>query len=350
MINNENYLQWLSQESGTTLWHDSAAPEEIDISLANGALGITTNPVLTYQTLNNDWDYWQDKISAVDLSGMHPEVKAERLMQTVVADAAGKLEPVYEQSNGKHGYVCAQVNPQLSGNREKMYRMLKRFHTWAPNIAVKLPATAAGIDVLKQAVAEGVTCTMTVSFSVAQCLAIAEGYRKGIAAANRDGIVPGKCFCVILPGRISDLFTYIVPDNESALTQEDIHMAGVAVSKRVWSIFKERGYEAALLIAAFRTNYQVSELTGGNFILSIHPKVQKTLMKNSPERLTNIDKKIPAATINKLEKISEFAKLYEPEGMKPNDFISNGIMQSILTNFYISGWAMLEKFEPGGRE
>ena len=47
------------------------------------------------------------------------------------------------------GYVCAQVNPSRAGDRDCMAAMAKRFHNWAPNIAVKLPATLAGLDVLE---------------------------------------------------------------------------------------------------------------------------------------------------------------------------------------------------------
>ncbi len=46
-----NYLQWLTSQTPTKFWHDSAIPAEIDAAIENGALGVTTNPVLTYKTL-----------------------------------------------------------------------------------------------------------------------------------------------------------------------------------------------------------------------------------------------------------------------------------------------------------
>ena len=65
--------------------------------------------------------------------------------------------------------------------------MAKRLHAWAPNIAVKLPATAAGLDVLEDCIAEGITTTATVSFTVPQAVAIAERHRAGIARAREHG-------------------------------------------------------------------------------------------------------------------------------------------------------------------
>lgn len=43
-----NYLQWFSQETATAWWDDSADPEEMCRVLANGAVGVTTNPVLSH--------------------------------------------------------------------------------------------------------------------------------------------------------------------------------------------------------------------------------------------------------------------------------------------------------------
>ena len=81
-----------------------------------------------------------------------PEVKAEALMQIAVLRTTEKLMPQFEASNGEEGLVCAQVNPVRAGDRECMLAMARRLHAWAPNIAVKLPATGAGIDVLEECV------------------------------------------------------------------------------------------------------------------------------------------------------------------------------------------------------
>ena len=68
-----------------------------------------------------------------------------------------------------------------------MLAMARQFHAWAPNIAVKLPVTAAGLDVLEECVAEGITITATVSFTVPQVVAIAERHRLGLAALVKQG-------------------------------------------------------------------------------------------------------------------------------------------------------------------
>src|SRR5690242_17062295 len=100
-----------------------------------------------------------------------------------------RLRPIFERSSGTSGYVCAQVDPTLAGDRDGMYEMGRRLAAWAPNVAVKLPVTAAGLDVLQRLCAEGITVTATVSFSVAQVTAVAERYE---AALHGRGGTSGR--------------------------------------------------------------------------------------------------------------------------------------------------------------
>ena len=62
--------------------------------------------------------------------------------------------------------MCAQVDPSRAADRDAMLEMAKRFASWALNIAVKLPATSAGMDVLEECVATGIAITSTVNFTV----------------------------------------------------------------------------------------------------------------------------------------------------------------------------------------
>jgi len=192
-------------------------------------------------------------------------------MRIAVTRAAEKLLPQYESSRGRTGYVCAQVNPSRAGDRDSMAAMAKRFHAWAPNIAVKLPATSAGLDVLEDCVADGITITATVSFTVPQALAIAERQRAGIRRARQKGIEPGKCFGVIMIGRLDDFLREVAHDNQAAVSESDICQAGLAVTKRAYALYKERRYETVLLVAALRGHYHLTELAGADLLMSIAP-------------------------------------------------------------------------------
>jgi transaldolase len=312
--------------------------------LAHAASGVTTNPVLTQRALAAQPELWRERVGPL-APGLDPTERAVRWMKAVVQDAAAKLEPQHASSGGSLGYVCSQVNPVKAGDRETMLAMARRYHQWAPNIAVKLPVTAAGLDVLEECVAEGITITATVSFTVPQVVTVAERHRAGAARARQAGITPGHCFAVIMIGRLDDFLRDVAWDSKAAVGESDIQQAGLAVSKRAYSIFKEQQYEAVLLVAALRGTYHMTELAGAELIMSIHPKHQAMLLAPGVPREQRIDLPIAPEVIDRLNVMPEFVRSYEPDGMAPEEFIAYGATQKTLSQFDQVGWAMLEAFD-----
>jgi transaldolase len=338
---NESYLQWLVRATPTTWWHDSADPDELRKGLEHSATGVTTNPLLTSRTLRGRPDIWADALKAVP-KDVATERRAEELMSHVVKRAAQMLLPQHEATKGRLGYVCGQVNPARAGDRETMLAMARRYHAWAPNIAVKLPATAAALDVLEDCVAEGITITATVSFTVPQVLAIAERHRKGSIRARSAGKTPGHCFAVLMVGRLDDYLREVAHDRRAVVEESDIRQAGLAVAKRAHTLFKERGYEAVILPAALRGIYHMTELAGAEMVMSIAPNIQAQLLEPGVPRDLRIDRPVPTDAIRRLETIPEFVKAYEPNGMAPEDFITYGPTQRTLAQFLDAGWSLIE--------
>jgi transaldolase len=340
-----NYLQWLAAETRTAWWHDSGDPAELGAALANGAVGVTTNPVLCAQALKVNRELWQDGIRSAVEGAKTPGAKAESLMRIVVTEAAKRLEPVYRRTAGAQGYVCAQVNPSLAGDRAAMEDMARRFDAWAPNIAVKLPATSAGLDVMERCVVDGITTTITVSFTVPQVFAAGRCFQEA-SRRRKAGARRGRCFAVIMIGRLDEYLREVCADNGDGLSNEEIQAAGLSVVKRAYRLYRENGYEATLLVAALRGNYHMAGLAGGDLIMSIHPTYQKSLLAGPMPREERIDEPIPAAIQAKLDRVPEFARAYEPKGLSEKEMVSYGVTQRTLSQFIESGWKLLEQFTP----
>lgn len=339
-----SYLAWVLNKTRTRWWHDSAEQAELARGLERGAVGVTTNPFLANLALSKNRHLWAAEIDEVLSRNLPPELKAEALVRIVATRAAARLMPEYERSGGSMGYVCAQVNPARAGDRDSMAAMAGRFHAWAPNIAVKLPATAAGLDVLEDCIADGITSTATVSFTVPQVLAIAERCRAGVRRAQAKGIRPGRCFAVIMIGRLDDYLREVAHDNQAGLSESDIRQAGLAVTKRAYAIYQERRYEAVLLVAALRGDYHLTELAGADLVMSIAPVYQEVFVSNSLPREERIDREVPADVIDRLSRMPEFVRAYEPDGMSPEEFVSYGVTQRTLAQFIEAGWRLLEGF------
>ena len=327
------YLDWLRRDTPTRWWHDSADPAELDLALDRGACGATTNPVLVAAAMARAPAAWTDARTSVDDDRVSADSRAEARVEIAVTSAARRLLPTFERSGGQDGFVCAQVNPARAGDRHEMLAMARRFHAWAPNIAVKLPATAAGLDVLEACVAEGITVTATVSFTVAQALAIAERHRCGSMRARRDDLTPGRSFAVLMVGRLDDYLREVAQDSGLPVEEADIRQAGLAVAKRAYALYRERGYAATLLVAALRGSYHLTELAGADLVMSIHPTYQAPFVSEDLARQERIDVAVPETTIDQLNRLPDFVRAYEPDGMTASEFITYGLTQRTLAQF-----------------
>ncbi|NLG28836.1 MAG: hypothetical protein GX557_13065, partial [Chloroflexi bacterium] len=316
---------------------------ELAAGLQQGASGVTTNPVLTHTALRAHPERWTAALEGVP-AGLSGARRAEELTRRVVTRTSEALWPYYGGEDARQGYVCGQVNPARAGDREVMLAMARRYHAWAPNIAVKLPVTAAGLDVLEECAYEGITVTATISFCVPQVVAVAERYRRAQARAQRAGVVPGRCYAVIMIGRLDDYLTDIAHDQRAAAGEDDLRLAGLAVTKRAYALYRERGYDAVLLVAALRGVHHMVGLAGAQLIMSIHPKVQAQLLAPGVPREERIDEPVPDEVLSRLLTIPDFRRAYEPEGLAPEQFMSWGLTQRTLSQFVEAGWSGLESY------
>ena len=344
-MNDNTYLNWVIANTKTSWWHDSADVGELAVALGRGAVGVTCNPYLSSVAIAKCRPKGDQEIEAVIAQGLPAEQQAEALMKIAVTRCAEMLLPEYQRTGGATGYVCAQVNPSRTGDRAAMLAMARRFHQWAPNIAVKLPGALSGLDVEEDCIAEGITTTITVSFTVPQVLAIAERHRKGMARAKANGIKPGRCYSVIMIGRLDDYLREVAHDAYPDVTESDIRWSGLACTKRAYQIYLERGYESELLVAALRGPYHLTELAGANLIMSIAPGPQAWFVKDDHPREERINCAVPPDALDRLRRMPEFLKAYEPDGMSPQEFIGYGVTQRTLSFFVEAGWKLMEGYK-----
>jgi len=311
--------------------------------LANGALGVTTNPILTYKTVQAHPDYWKPMFDGLSDS-LAPEERAEAILKAVATDAAKRVEPIYERTGAKHGYALGQLNPSDAGDAAAMLRMAKRVQGWAANVSVKLPTTRAGLIVIEEMSAAGLPVCATINLSVSQAVAVGESYRRGVARAMINGVKPKPCFAVQQVGRLDDYIRDVAKDSGEGVSESDVIWAGIAVAKRSYAIFKEMGYEAVIMPAGLRGVHHMTELAGADMTFSLHPRIQKMLLDAEPSREEGIQRQVGGGIINRLMKLPEFVRAYEPDALKPDEFITYGATQKILSQFVETGWSPLETY------
>ncbi|MDW7658779.1 MAG: transaldolase family protein [Bacillota bacterium] len=339
----QTYFDWLAESTQTRWWHDSGSPDEILLAKERGALGVTTNPVLTYRTFQNEPDFWRDQVQAISPE-LVLEDRAEALLRLVATWAANQFSTVFQETGGRQGLALGQLNPGRAGDAAGMLAQARRIHSWGDNIAIKLPATRSGVTVVEQLAAEGIPICATLNVSVAQALAVAAAYERGAARAEAAGIRPALCLVVQQVGRLDDYLRDVASDMQADVSEDDIIHSGLAVAKRTYALFQEKGYRSIIMPAGLRGPYHLTEMAGAAVTFSITTRVQNMVLEADPPQETGIDKPVDPGTIARLMRIPEFVRAYEPDGLVPADFITYGVIQKLLSQFTETGWAPLETY------
>ncbi len=337
------YLKWLSSETASVYWHDSAVVEELDDAMANGAVGMTTNPFLIASTLKSRPEFWRSVLPPMPGS-LRGDARAEEWIAQVTGWLArNRLAPLRERG-GYAGFVCAQTNPCRPGDTEGMVATARHYASMAENIVIKFPATRGGLEAIEVCAGEGLNVAATVSFTVPQVLAMAQAYERGRERAIARGIKPGIGIAVLMVGRLDDYLRDVMNDTRAAATEADIRWAGTAAIKRAYRTFKQEGYSCVLMPAGCRGDYHILELAGADMVMSIAPGIAKALAAADAFE-QRISKPVENAVLDRLSAMPEFRKAYEPDGMSVDEFITFGSCNRTLDQFVQMGWNVLKDLE-----
>jgi transaldolase len=146
-----------------------------------GVVGVTSNPTI-FQAAIAEGDAYDDQIR--ELSSEYDDAK-ELFWQLAKDDIRGAcdiLRPVWDEGQGKDGWVSLEVDPNVSDDTEKTKSEAIRLHTLVdrPNLFIKIPATIAGLQAIEDTIAAGIPVNVTLIFSLDRHRKVAEAYIRGI--------------------------------------------------------------------------------------------------------------------------------------------------------------------------
>ncbi len=299
--------------------------------------GSTTNQPLALQALESNWADFEPWIRRQAAERPHAEAKelAWDTFKEVARRGAEMLMPVFEASGKRHGYICAQVDPRLSHDTEAMVRQATDLHAQSPNIMIKMPGTAEGVAGVERLAAQGVSTNLTLAYSVAQLVALAEaaerGYRQAVAA-GRD-LSGWRSCCTMMLGRFEDhpAFKQQAAGAGFELSETDLRWAGVAVFKKAYRLYRERGYHTKLLAASMRVGpkeggrtriWHLDKFAGGDVVLTIFPNIiEEFLQAYAGESVQpQMDDPVPPEVIERLRRTAYFRQAYDEDGLALEEF------------------------------
>lgn len=154
----------------------------------DGVSGVTSNPAIFEKAIAQSHDYDAD-IRRLARTGKGAEEIYERLVVEDIQRAADVFRLVYDDRDGRDGFVSLEVSPHLAHDRQGTIAEARRL--WAvvdrPNLLIKVPATEEGLPAIRQLISEGINVNITLLFGLPRYRQVTEAYLAGLEARAAQG-------------------------------------------------------------------------------------------------------------------------------------------------------------------
>jgi transaldolase len=206
----------------------------------------------------------------------------------------------------------------------------------APNMQVKIPATTAGLCAVEEATFRGFTINATVCFTVPQAVAVGAAVERGLTRRMEAGLDNSSLspVCTIMVGRLDDWLRVLRIRDQRGCEPGLLDWAGIAVIKKAYGIFQERGFRTRLLAAAYRHTGHWSEFIGGDVVLTIPHAWQVRFNASDIAVEERFSRPVDPAIVDRLRaEFPDFERAWEVDGLTPAEFDTYGATLRTLRGF-----------------
>ncbi len=330
----DTYFHQLVAETPTRVWVNNPTLDEIDLALAQGAVGSTTNPAYGGGLLKRAPDEIRPLIAECARAAADDHAAADLVQQHLVARIAARFGPLHDASGGRAGFVSIQGAPESDTDADRILEEGRIARTIAPNVTPKIPATEPGLAAFETLVAEGSPTIVTEVFSLAQLVETCERY---LAVTNRAGSRP-PFFVSPITGILGDHLKAVARRDGLAIEDADMELAGVALSRACDAVVRERGYPVTLLCGGARIPFDLTGLVGGNLHATINWKTFAEVLADPAPFSIGIEDPIDDRVIARLsDTFEDVRRALALDGLEPNEFEEFGPVQH-FRNAFIAGW------------
>src|SRR3954452_8259345 len=181
-----NHLREIS-EQGQAVWLDNISRALIEdgelerLVKEDGVSGVTSNPTIFEKAIAGS-DRYDEALEECARKGMEARETFFELGFRDIRDGCDILRQVFDETDGQDGYVSFELPPELADDADGSVEQAKliRARIDRPNVLIKVPGTAAGVQAFEQLTADGVSVNVTLLFSVGRYEEIAEAYLRGL--------------------------------------------------------------------------------------------------------------------------------------------------------------------------
>jgi len=147
----------------------------------DGLRGVTVNPSILDKAIRQTDDY-REAIEELVAQGKTAREMYETLAIEDVQRAADLFRPLYDESQGRHGFVSLEVSPHLAYDTQGTIEQVR--YLWSeldrPNVMIKVPGTEEGLPAIEQLTADGINVNVTLLFGLPRYQEVADAYISGL--------------------------------------------------------------------------------------------------------------------------------------------------------------------------
>jgi transaldolase len=189
----ESRLHKLS-ELGQSVWIDYLSRRLIHegelerLMREDAVVGVTSNPTI-FQKAIAEGNAYDEQLREVLAEEDDPKEVFLKLAVKDVQDACDLLRSVWDEGQGRDGYVSIEVDPNLAFDTDATIAEAQRLHELVdrPNCFVKIPATKAGLPAIEEMIARGRNINVTLTFSLERYAEVVEAYLRGLERLVESG-------------------------------------------------------------------------------------------------------------------------------------------------------------------
>ena len=315
--------------------------------------GVTTNPPLSLQAIQDDPPYWE-KV-AKDILAENPGLDKEglfwELYKTVVKRGSDMYLPLFEASNYKEGFLSGQVDPRSVFDKDAMMRQAEEIAAINPNVMIKIPGTKQGYGVIEYLTSKGIATNNTLTFVLPQLVDCANSVKRGLETAKKNGVDLSRWRSVIthMESRYGDLggLRDFAGEKGIELSDGEVRLAELAIFKKAYKYLIDNKLPSKMLSCSLRIGptvdgqdriWHMEEKAGASIVVTCPPGfIDEVIFLPGVEKITfekdRILEDIPQDVMDKLMRIPYFERAYSEDGYTRDEYNTHPSLQRTAEQF-----------------
>ena len=331
------YFQRVTEQTPTRFWTNNPNLAEAELAIRNSATGCTTTPSYCQKMIDHTHEgpaasLLLDESIRETADDQEAQVALQRKLAKPIA---GLFLPMFQATSGQDGYVSIQGNPLQEHNPAVIIREALENRKVSPNIACKIPVTAAGLQAMQVLFAQNIPVNATEIMSISQALALFDLYQK---VKTQTGCAP-KLFVSQIAGIFDDYLQEVVKRDQIDISQDILWQAGLAVGRKLYSLMQKRHYPGTFIAGGARGSHHFTEMVGGDVCVTINwVGTADRLLAENPPVVYRLFNPVPEKVTDELvEKLPDFRRAYLEGGLLVDEFDDFGPVGHFRSSF-IKSW------------